>query len=82
MALLVRTTGAAEALAATIARTIRSTSAALPIYEMRTMAEVRAYTTWEQRFFGQTMGGFALAALFLACLGDTAWLPLGGRANP
>src|SRR5262249_53483085 len=31
--------------------------------------EVRAYTTWEQRFFGETMGGFATSALLLACLG-------------
>ena len=33
------------------------------------MAEVRAATTWEQRFFGKLMGAFAVQALLLACLG-------------
>jgi ABC-type antimicrobial peptide transport system permease subunit len=33
------------------------------------MDEVRAFTTWEQRFFGHLMGAFAVQALLLACLG-------------
>ena len=33
------------------------------------MQEVRAFTTWEQRFFGHLMGAFAAQALLLACLG-------------
>jgi ABC-type antimicrobial peptide transport system permease subunit len=33
------------------------------------MEELRAATTWEQRFFGALMGAFAGQALLLACLG-------------
>jgi putative ABC transport system permease protein len=48
---------------------IRSLDAGLPLYDVRTMPQVRAYTSWEQRFFGQATGAFAAAAVFLACLG-------------
>jgi len=69
MALLVRTEGSPGAAAASVRQAIHSLDAGLPIYDLRTMGQVRAFTTWEQRFFGSVMGGFAFAALFLACLG-------------
>jgi predicted permease len=69
MALLVRSASSAAAVAAGVRSTIRSLDAGIPTYDLRTMSEVRAYTTWEQRFFGRLMGVFALAALLLACLG-------------
>ena len=69
MALLVRTEGEPGAAAAPVRAAMRALDRGLALYDMRTMREVRAYTTWDQRFFGQTMGVFAAAALLLACLG-------------
>ena len=69
MALLVRTEGPPAAAAMAVRQALRSLDAGLPAFDVRTMSEVRAYTTWEQRFFGQAMGVFAAAALLLACLG-------------
>jgi putative ABC transport system permease protein len=43
------------------------------------MADVRRFTTWEQRFFGTLMGGFAATALLLACLGVYALLAYAAR---
>jgi ABC-type antimicrobial peptide transport system permease subunit len=40
-----------------------------PAYDLRTMAQVRTYTTWEERIFGEVMAGFAGAAIALAWLG-------------
>jgi ABC-type antimicrobial peptide transport system permease subunit len=60
--------------AAGVRQALRGLDPSLPVYDVRTMAEVRALTTWEQAFFGRLMGGFALAALLLACLGVYALL--------
>jgi putative ABC transport system permease protein len=69
MGLIVRTEGDPGAAAAPVRAAMRSLDPGLALYDVRTMSEVRAYTTWEQRFFGQTMGAFAAAAVLLACLG-------------
>jgi putative ABC transport system permease protein len=69
MAFLVRTEGRPSALASSVRQALRGLDAGLPTYDVRTMREVRRYTTWEQRFFGEAMGAFAAAALLLACLG-------------
>jgi predicted permease len=69
MALLVRTEGNPAAMGTAVREALRGLDASLPTYDVRTMPEVRAYTTWEQRFFGEAMGAFAVAALLLACLG-------------
>ena len=53
--------------------------AGLPVYDIRTMAEVRRFTTWEQQFFGTMMGAFAGTALLLACLGVYALLAYAAR---
>jgi putative ABC transport system permease protein len=69
MGLILRTQGSPASLVAPVRRAVRALDASLPAYDVRTMREVRAYTTWEQRFFGETMGAFATSALLLACLG-------------
>jgi len=69
MAALVRTAGAPTAAAVSVRGAIRALDPGVPLYDVRSMAEVRAFTTWEQRFFGRLMGGFAAAALLLACVG-------------
>jgi ABC-type antimicrobial peptide transport system permease subunit len=48
---------------------LRRIDRSLPVFELRTMQEVRRYTTFEQRLIGQMMGVFGVIALFLASLG-------------
>jgi predicted permease len=69
MALLIRSAESPASIAKSVRSAIRSLDAGIPTYDLLTMAEVRVFTTWEQRFFGRLMGGFAVAALLLACLG-------------
>jgi putative ABC transport system permease protein len=52
-----------------VRRVFREADPGLSIWDVRTMDEVRAFTTWEQRFFGHLMGAFAAQALLLSCLG-------------
>jgi ABC-type antimicrobial peptide transport system permease subunit len=52
-----------------VRRILRELDPGLAAWDVRTMGEVRAATTWEQRFFGKLMGAFAAQALLLACLG-------------
>ncbi len=70
LALVVRArTESPRAQADAVARVLRGIDPGLAQWDVRTMDEVRAATTWEQRFFGHLMGGFAAQALLLACLG-------------
>jgi putative ABC transport system permease protein len=69
MAILVRATGDPDSLRGPVRDALRRLHAGLPVYDMRTMTEVRRFTTFEQRFFGQIMGAFAATALLLACIG-------------
>jgi ABC-type antimicrobial peptide transport system permease subunit len=69
MGLLVRTTQPPATLVGPAKDALARLSAGFPIFRMMTMTELRRYTNWEQRFFGVLMGGFAAAALLLACLG-------------
>jgi predicted permease len=69
MAVLLRTRIVPERAAAGVGRLLRERFPALPAYDLRTMSEVRTYTTWEQRVFSQLMAAFAGAALLLAWIG-------------
>jgi putative ABC transport system permease protein len=69
VAVMARTASDPSALARDLSRTARRAHPGLAPYEVRTMKEVRAGTTWEQRFLGRTMGGLASAALLLAGVG-------------
>ena len=69
LALLVRTRTTPRAQEDAVRRVFREIDPGLALWDVRSMEEVRAFTTWEQRFFGQLMGAFAAQALFLACLG-------------
>jgi len=69
LALLVRTQTTPRAQAEAVRRVFRELDPGLAVWDVRTMEEVRAFTTWEQRFFGHLMGAFAAQALLLACLG-------------
>jgi predicted permease len=66
---VVRTTGEPGALATAARRELRALDATLPAYDVRTMDEVRRYTTWPNRLYGQLFGVFGGLALVLAALG-------------
>jgi putative ABC transport system permease protein len=69
MALLVRAENDPAALATPVRDAFRSFAPGVPLYLLRTMEEVRYFTTWEQRFFSRTFETFAAAAVLLAALG-------------
>jgi predicted permease len=69
MAVVVHTRGAPGPLAAAARREVRALDAALPAFDVRTMDEVRRYTTWPYRLWGQSFATFGLLALGLATVG-------------
>jgi predicted permease len=69
MAALVRTNTRPEDAMAAVRTLLRQRFPALPAYDVRTMTQVRTYTTWEQRVFSELMAAFAGVALLLAWLG-------------
>ena len=79
MAVLVRAQADPSLLALPVREALRRVHPGLPVYDVRTMAEVRRFTTFEQRFFGTTLGVFATTALLLACLGIYALLSYAAR---
>lgn len=77
LAILVRSEGDPATVAGSVRTAVRKLDPGSPAFDLRTLSEVRAYTTWEQRFFGQAMGAFAASALLLACLGVYGVLAYG-----
>jgi predicted permease len=69
MAFLVRANTAPATLANGARGAVRSVDPAFAAYDLLTMRERRLVTAWGERFIGRTFSAFALAALFLACLG-------------
>ncbi|HXG89441.1 MAG TPA: ABC transporter permease [Vicinamibacterales bacterium] len=79
MAILLRAQGDPSLLALPARDALRRVHAGLPVYDIRTMREVRRLTSFEQEFFGTMMGAFAATALLLACLGIYALLAYAAR---
>jgi hypothetical protein len=48
---------------------IRASDPALPLFDVRTMEDLRTGTFWQYRVFGQMFGVFGAVALFLATIG-------------
>lgn len=69
LAFLVRGTGPSSALLRPMRAALAQVDAQAPVYDVWTMRDRRALTTWDQRFFGEAVGAFAFVALLLACLG-------------
>ena len=69
VAILVRGEGDVAAVAAPVRDAVRAADPSLPAYDVRTMEEVRRYTTWPHRIFSMTFASFAALALVLAVVG-------------
>lgn len=66
---MARTRGESGPLLAELRPLARRAHPGISLFAPRTMAEVRASTTWDQRFFARVMGLFAATALVLAGMG-------------
>ncbi len=69
MAFLIRGDGNPAALMEPARRALRQVHGGFAAFDVATMSERRRLTNGEERAFGTMMGGFATAALLLACLG-------------
>ncbi len=69
MALLVRTSGEPAAVAAAVREELAQRDPTLAPYDIMTMTERRAFTTWPQRVFGDAFAVFGIIAFVLALCG-------------
>ena len=69
MAILVRATGDPALLTAAVRDELAAIDPTLAPYDIMTMTERRAFTTWPQRVFGDAFAAFGLIALVLALCG-------------
>ncbi|MBC7788537.1 MAG: ABC transporter permease [Anaerolineae bacterium] len=69
MAIIIQTRGNPSSLVSAVRREIRAADPNLPTYDVRTMDDVRRYTLWPYRLYGQIFGAFAVIALVLASIG-------------
>ena len=69
VAVMVRSAAGADAAVGAVRDAMRAEFAAFPAYDLRTMRDLRVYTTWEQRIFGQVLAVFAGVAVLLAWIG-------------
>ncbi len=67
--LVVRTHGEPASLAAALRSTIKSIDPTVPVFRVRTLAELRATNLEQERLLFRLLGGFAGIALLLAALG-------------
>lgn len=66
---MARTRGESGPVVAELRPLARRAHPGIALFSPRTMAQVRASTTWDQRFFARVMGLFAATALVLAGMG-------------
>jgi putative ABC transport system permease protein len=69
MTLVVRTRGEPAAAAGVVRAAMRRMDGTLPVFDVRTMEEYRAYTTWDKRVFGEIFASFGFLALIMATVG-------------
>jgi putative ABC transport system permease protein len=69
MGVMVRTDGEPGAVAAAVRRELRALDATLPAFDVRTMDEILAFTTWPYKLYGKSFGLFGGLALVLAAVG-------------
>ena len=66
---MVRTEGDPAAVAPAVRRELRALDATLPAFDVRTMDDVLAFTTWPYKLYGRSFGLFGALALVLAAVG-------------
>lgn len=67
--IIVRTAGDPAQITASVRKAIRESDAALPVFEVHTMEELRRLGFWSQRRFGWMFSMFGIVALVLASVG-------------
>jgi putative ABC transport system permease protein len=77
MALMLRTAGDPAAVAPAVRAAVAEADPTLALWDVRTMEEVRSYTTWGQRVLGEIFGYFGAVALLLGALGIYGVVALG-----
>lgn len=65
----IRVTGDPAAVTASVRAALRDADPGLPMFNVRTMEDVRTMNFWQYRLFGWMFGIFGAAALFLAAVG-------------
>ena len=69
LGIMVRTAGDPGAVAPAVRRELRALDATLPAFDVRTMDDVFAKTTWPYKLYGTSFGLFGALALALAAVG-------------
>ncbi|HEX5724091.1 MAG TPA: ABC transporter permease [Longimicrobiaceae bacterium] len=69
MTLMVRTSVDPAGAAGPVRQALREMDPTVPVFDVRTMDEYRAYTTWDKRIMGEVFGMFGMLALVLAAVG-------------
>src|SRR5262249_38237048 len=64
--LMIRTSANPAGITSAAREAIRASDATLPLFDIRTMEDLRTGTFWQYRVFGQMFGTFGAVALFLA----------------
>src|SRR5262249_23578731 len=67
--LMIRVSGNPTSITSAAREAIRASDAALPLFNVRSMEDLRTGTFWQYRVFGQMFGVFGGVALFLAAIG-------------
>jgi predicted permease len=69
LGIMVRTEGDPGVVAPAVRRELRALDATLPAFDVRTMDEVVAFTSWPYKLYGKSFGLFGAIALALAAVG-------------
>src|SRR5262245_8397092 len=67
--LMIRTGANPSGITSAAREAIRASDPALPLFDVRTMEELRTGTFWQSRVFGEMFGAFGAIALLLAAIG-------------
>src|SRR5215470_13606615 len=67
--LMIRTGANPAGITSAAREAIRASGPALPLFDIRTMEDLRTGTFWQYRVFGEMFGAFGAVALFLAAIG-------------
>jgi putative ABC transport system permease protein len=67
--LTIRVTGDPSAITSAVREQIRQSDSSLPVFQIRSMEELRQFSFWQRRLFGWMFGIFGGVALVLATIG-------------